>query len=218
MSDFDKEAEREKLREKYAKDEHKRKQTQRMSELLLKGATMTNRHCDRCGDPIFRYDGQEFCPTCASQDADGAEAVPDQDTEIETREMSLDSAQEAPSADATDQQSVDTADRQSADAAAAQQATDGNVEEVTPDAPNQPAPTPQSRPSARRTPPSQQSAAATTDDGTTASQSAGTGRAALQQALSNAATNAAAVEDPHTAKAWLEAAREAAEALSALDR
>jgi len=64
MSDFDKEAEREKLREKYEQDEERRKTTEQMSELLLKGATMTNAHCGDCGDPIFRYDGQEFCPTC----------------------------------------------------------------------------------------------------------------------------------------------------------
>jgi len=64
MSDFDKEAEREKLREKYGEEDEKRKATEQMSELLLKGATMTNAHCTDCGDPIFRYDGQEFCPTC----------------------------------------------------------------------------------------------------------------------------------------------------------
>ncbi len=64
MSDFDKEAEREKLREKYEEEEAKREATEQMSELLLKGATMTNAHCSDCGDPIFRYDGQEFCPTC----------------------------------------------------------------------------------------------------------------------------------------------------------
>src|SRR6056297_1378770 len=64
MSDFDKEAEREKLREKYGEEDQKRKATEQMSELLLKGATMTNAHCTDCGDPIFRYDGQEFCPTC----------------------------------------------------------------------------------------------------------------------------------------------------------
>lgn len=64
MSDFDKEAEREKLREKYEEDQEKRETTEQMSELLLKGATMTNAHCGDCGDPIFRYDGQEFCPTC----------------------------------------------------------------------------------------------------------------------------------------------------------
>ncbi|GGO02883.1 Sjogren's syndrome/scleroderma autoantigen 1 family protein [Haloarcula pellucida] len=64
MSDFDKEAEREKLREKFEKEEEQRAATEQMSELLLKGATMTNAHCSDCGDPIFRYDGQEFCPTC----------------------------------------------------------------------------------------------------------------------------------------------------------
>ncbi|MFC6725176.1 Sjogren's syndrome/scleroderma autoantigen 1 family protein, partial [Halobium palmae] len=70
MSDFDKEAEREKLREKYERDQEKRESTQRMSELLLKGATMTNRHCDACGDPIFRYQGQAFCPTCQNARVD----------------------------------------------------------------------------------------------------------------------------------------------------
>ncbi|MWG34767.1 Sjogren's syndrome/scleroderma autoantigen 1 family protein [Halomarina oriensis] len=67
MSDFDKEAEREKLREQFAEDDRERESTQRMSELLLQGATMTNRHCDVHGDPVFRYDGQEFCPTCRSE-------------------------------------------------------------------------------------------------------------------------------------------------------
>jgi uncharacterized Zn finger protein (UPF0148 family) len=64
MSDFDKEAERERLREKYEQDKQKREASERMSDLLLKGATMTNAHCNDCGDPIFRYDGDEFCPTC----------------------------------------------------------------------------------------------------------------------------------------------------------
>lgn len=73
MSDFDKEAERQKLREKYERDKEKRKSTQRMSELLLKGATMTNRHCDECGDPIFRYDGQEFCPSCQNAQIAGGQ-------------------------------------------------------------------------------------------------------------------------------------------------
>ncbi|MFC7071507.1 Sjogren's syndrome/scleroderma autoantigen 1 family protein [Halovenus rubra] len=64
MSDFDKEAERERLREKYERDQEKREATEQMSELLLQGATMTNAHCSECNDPIFRYDGQEFCATC----------------------------------------------------------------------------------------------------------------------------------------------------------
>jgi hypothetical protein len=62
---FDKEAEREKLREKYEADQARREATQQMSELLLQGATMTDHHCDDCGSPIFRYDGEAFCPTCA---------------------------------------------------------------------------------------------------------------------------------------------------------
>ncbi|TMT80204.1 hypothetical protein E2L06_18210, partial [Haloterrigena sp. H1] len=64
MSDFDKEAEREKLREKYERDKEERKATQRMSDLLLKGATMTNTHCGTCGDPLFQMDGTTFCPSC----------------------------------------------------------------------------------------------------------------------------------------------------------
>jgi len=63
MSDFDKEAEREKLREKYGDEEEKRETTEQMSELLLKGATMTNAHCTDWGDPSFRCAGQAFCPT-----------------------------------------------------------------------------------------------------------------------------------------------------------
>jgi uncharacterized Zn finger protein (UPF0148 family) len=68
---FDKEAEREKLRQQLAEEEQAREATQHMSELLLKGATMTSRHCGECGDPIFRHDGREFCPTCGRQAAGG---------------------------------------------------------------------------------------------------------------------------------------------------
>jgi len=73
MSDFDKEAERERLKEKYEAEQEDREATQHMSELLLKGATMTNSHCGNCGDPIFRYDGQEFCPTCQTPTATGTD-------------------------------------------------------------------------------------------------------------------------------------------------
>jgi len=73
MSDFDKEAEREKLRKKFARDEEKRAETQRMSELLLKGATMTNKHCEQCSDPLFRYNDQTFCPSCQATDSDATD-------------------------------------------------------------------------------------------------------------------------------------------------
>jgi len=101
MSDFDKEAEREKLREKFEQEEDNRAATEQMSELLLKGATMTNAHCSECGDPIFRYDGQEFCPTCqkpvardaqangaGASDADGQEDQADDSDQIEVADPS----------------------------------------------------------------------------------------------------------------------------------
>ena len=71
MSEFDKEAEREKLREQFAEDEKKRETTERMSQLLLQGATMTNAHCDTCGSPLFRYEGQTFCSTCQRTSGEG---------------------------------------------------------------------------------------------------------------------------------------------------
>jgi len=69
--EFDKEAERERLREKYESESSDREITERMSQLLLQGATMTNTHCDTCGSPIFRYQGQEFCPVCQAEGAEG---------------------------------------------------------------------------------------------------------------------------------------------------
>ena len=97
MSEFDKEKERERLREQYERDRKKREATEQMSELLLQGATMTNAHCSECGDPIFRYDGREFCATCerpveraadASEDGDEDEddqlevTTPSEDTRV----------------------------------------------------------------------------------------------------------------------------------------
>jgi len=77
-SGFDKEAEKEKLRAQLEREEENRRSTEHMSELLLKGATMTNRHCDTCGDPLFRYEGQEFCPTCSQADAAAAQEAADE--------------------------------------------------------------------------------------------------------------------------------------------
>jgi uncharacterized Zn finger protein (UPF0148 family) len=81
MSDFDKEAEREKLRKRFAEEDEKRETTEQMSELLLQGATMTDTHCDNCGSPLFRYDGQTFCPSCqqtaAESETDDRTTTPD---------------------------------------------------------------------------------------------------------------------------------------------
>lgn len=78
MSEFDREKEREKLREQFERDRKKREASERMSELLLQGATMINRHCPECHSPIFRYDGTEFCPTCQREVTDADEATDDQ--------------------------------------------------------------------------------------------------------------------------------------------
>ncbi len=78
MSEFDKEAERKRLREKYESEQEDRETTERMSQLLLQGATMTNRHCDDCSSPIFRYQGQEFCPTCQAEAQQAAQSGDEQ--------------------------------------------------------------------------------------------------------------------------------------------
>lgn len=77
MSDFDKEAERKKLRERFEQDSED-EMTERMSQLLLQGATMTNTHCDTCGTPMFRHDGRSFCPHCAHEDTEAASTEPEQ--------------------------------------------------------------------------------------------------------------------------------------------
>ena len=64
MAKIDKEAEREKLRLQFEKEAKSRESARVMSALLLQGATMTRKHCKTCGDPIFRQEGKEFCPSC----------------------------------------------------------------------------------------------------------------------------------------------------------
>ena len=93
-SGFDKEAEREKLREKYGDEDEDRENTRRMSELLLQGATMTGKHCDNCGDPLFRHDGQEFCPTCQHEARAQVQA---QNAEASERDQNAEPAREAQS-------------------------------------------------------------------------------------------------------------------------
>jgi uncharacterized Zn finger protein (UPF0148 family) len=121
--EFDKEAEKEKLREQLAEEEAKREATQQMSELLLKGATMTNRHCDQCGDPLFRHEGREFCPSCGRQrPADGQTVEEDPDGSQDSRAEASAADQvessatqrppEAPTAEATTSQATDAGSRQ----------------------------------------------------------------------------------------------------------
>jgi hypothetical protein len=116
---FDKEAEREKLREQYEADQKRREATQQMSELLLKGATMTNQHCEECGSPIFRYEGEAFCPTCAgTRDvAEGDARRPDQGPGADQADASADPDREQ--GDPGGRQPTEPGGRQPADVAPA---------------------------------------------------------------------------------------------------
>ena len=230
MSDgFDKEAEREKLREKFGEKEEQREHTQRMSELLLQGATMTNRHCDACGDPIFRHDGQEFCPTChATEDgyavpAGGGQApageAPD-DTAANGSPATTDSDQTAGSPGGvepvnparTPQPADPTPDSQSANPAQGSQ----------PGATPSPDSTTTDRSESETTPPGT-SVSPTTAGGRSEESDGSPGglddaRASLTRTLTRFARAAEETDDPRRARDHLEAAREAAEALAALDR
>ncbi|EMA05698.1 Sjogren's syndrome/scleroderma autoantigen 1 family protein [Haloferax denitrificans] len=231
MSDFDKEAERQRLREKYERDETKRRSTQRMSELLLKGATMTNKHCDNCGDPLFRYEGQVFCPTCQAEGQAAANA--DQDAER--------AAEAAVEADANEGEGEAasggaTASAESVDAAAG--SATANAETAGTERPQAGARQPEQAGGNRvadearrdtagsngRVPSATQSRTAG-EQGTTERRAprevAGdvtAARESLVRTLTWAAERAEATDDPRRATEFLTAAREAAEAISALDR
>ena len=236
MSDeFDKEAEREKLRKKFAEDERKREHTQRLSELLLQGATMTNRHCETCGDPIFRHEGHEFCPTCHATE-DGYEvpvetpAAADDDAtgtaESDAGESTTDATGTAES-DATgsatttrDADVTTPADAESPVSSAVSEATEDGAATGEPTAPTshvaeaEPESTPPES-DAAVTPPASgagaRRAGADVGDVTAA-------RDAIIETLTRFAQAAAETDDPRRARERLAAAREAAETLAALDR
>jgi uncharacterized Zn finger protein (UPF0148 family) len=198
MSGFDEEAERERLREKYERDQEKRASTQRMSELLLKGATMTNSHCDACGDPIFRHDGQEFCPTCQA----AGEETAGGDADAEGGTAASEAASEGGDAGTTPADAADPVAE--SDTTPAPEATDrparpGVVDEA-------PTITSDGRVRDRSSEPT---AAA---DG-----SLDEARASLSRTLLRYARAAEETDDPRRATEYLSAAREAAETLAALE-
>ncbi|MDR5656113.1 Sjogren's syndrome/scleroderma autoantigen 1 family protein [Halodesulfurarchaeum sp. HSR-GB] len=187
---FDKEAERERLREKYEADQGDREATERMSELLLQGATMTNKHCDTCGSPIFRYQGQEFCPTCQAEGQPAAESQPESEDSSAEPGVGASTGGADPAAGGQ----VDPGASQ-VDAGAGQ--TDPGTE------PSQGPGT-----TAART--------ATAPGGTPVAAGDAGAQESLSQTIAVLAERARTSEDPQQAKAFLEAAREAAEALAAL--
>jgi len=231
--DFDKEAEREKLREQFEAEQQRREATQQMSELLLKGATMTNKHCDTCGDPVFRHEGQEFCANCRTTAGDG-DAAADADRTATATQRAPDRDEGATTGDEVDprraQSQAGTRDPQDNRTTAA---TDDGVSEVPVEAESrdepaggrvrrqddtggEPAPPADRhehapRRASGREQPRSQPAETVDTEGLEAA-------AALQRALEKFSREAAAADDPREAKQHLAAAREAAEALAVLRR
>jgi uncharacterized Zn finger protein (UPF0148 family) len=194
MSDFDREAERERLREKYEQDREKRQSTQRMSELLLRGATMTDSHCDDCGDPIFRYDGQEFCATCR------AEGAPEP----------ADTAGETEPAGPTE----------TSEPASSPPAENGETPPVAGGSPptERVTPEPELEPEPSQTPPAPERAARDRGDTASGGGDLRAARDSLARTVARFARRAEETDHPREAADHLAAAREAAEALAALDR
>jgi uncharacterized Zn finger protein (UPF0148 family) len=237
MSDFDEEAERERLREKYEQDREKREATEQMSELLLQGATMTNAHCSECGDPVFRYEGQEFCATCERAiDRNGSGDTGDEQGESDQQEASEDTDQETvevtdPSDDrrvvfggdengqaepAASDQSGPRAPDKRAESDARRRADDEAEpparQNVEPPARRETEPPAEQRETASDVP------ARSDERAPEAAGDIGAARAALTRTLVRFSERAEATDDPRQAREHLEAAREAAAALAELRR
>ena len=247
MSDeFDKEAEREKLRKKFAEDEQQREHTQRLSELLLQGATMTNRHCETCGDPIFRHEGREFCPTChATEDGyevpvetptaaadEGSAAAESNAAGSNTAESNAAGSNTAESNAAGSAAGTDTAESAST-AENADVAAPATAESPTPDAASEaPGDEPATGERADHTARVANAESAPPDADVTPPAAGSTGAAARRvnagevtaardaviETLTRFARAAAETDDPRRARERLAAAKEAAETLAALDR
>jgi uncharacterized Zn finger protein (UPF0148 family) len=232
MSDeFDREEERRKLEEKFGKEAADREQTERLSELLLKGATMTDIHCPECGDPIFRHEGRQFCPSCQREVAsgDGQQATAGQ-------AAAQDPTSPEPATDGHEEIEVDTPDAGDAESESEPAAQAEESEPAEPGtqqpAPEQSEPSPaqgggqptggsqpgsESEPGAASQPTggSQPSPAPQAPTGGDAS-GLMPARQHLTRTVNRLAQQAAAEEDPGRKREFLAATREAAEALEAV--
>ncbi|WP_135665233.1 Sjogren's syndrome/scleroderma autoantigen 1 family protein [Halorhabdus rudnickae] len=215
MSDFDEEAERERLREQYEREQQKREATEHMSELLLKGATMTDAHCEECGDPIFRYDGQTFCPTCKQE-------VDPEDTEEPSED---DSGAESPAGASNEERSdaESGTEQLSADAGAAidnansgRAPTTASGREKSETGDNATVPSTAGRVEVPAVEP--EGGADSPRDGRETTGSLEDARNSLQRTLLSFARQAESTDDPRRARDALEAAREAADTLAAIDK
>ena len=214
--EFDKEAERERLREKYESESTDREITERMSQLLLQGATMTNTHCDTCGSPIFRYQGQEFCPVCQAEgtaDDTAAQAGAAGEQAADAGQGATGGEQTASDAGQTVPEGGQQAPDAGQQAPAAGQSAAAAQPGSQPDQPSADAQTP--------TAPESVGAASTgtaeLGGGTRATGQAGTDVGeSLSRTIATLSERAREAEDPRQAKALLEAAHEAAKTLVTL--
>lgn len=227
MSDFDKEAEREKLRRQFAADEEKREVTERMSELLLQGATMTNRHCNTCHSPVFTYQDQAFCPTCQVEiDESGSEAaetdpetVAPTDADGESGSSTRIEVDEPGGSTGPDPSPSAETDSASEPAREPDAASDRRSSEAT--APSEPAPSasPPVTDAASTGEPAPASTRHTEDTDGTASagdSDLAAAQASLSRTLARLSRNAERSEDLSRTRDYLLAAQEAADALAAL--
>jgi uncharacterized Zn finger protein (UPF0148 family) len=235
MSDFDREAEREKLREKYEEDKEKRQASERMSELLLQGATMTNRHCKECHSPVFRYEGDEFCPTCQQVvDENGNFVGPAADDgQAESRQQAAANGQQ-PTAENASSEPVEQAERaepsepaESTERAASDQRADERGTETHAQETQQPAEPTENRPApardrrpARVDPPARREAPA--DESAGREERAGgdlaDAEAALVREITSLTRKAEETRDIGRKRDLFAAAREAADTLQTVRR
>ena len=219
MSEFDKEAEREKLREKFAREEERRSRTSNMSELLLKGATMTNKHHE-CGSPVFRWDGQEFCPTCqAAPDGEGVAQVPDEEVtggqEATTVDIEEPSAEPDVGSPEPDEQTADEPTAESTPPEPEATGSNGNGEgtSVQPISPYDPeSSSDSSRPPERQ---SREPADTMPIDGHQEGELSGAGQS-LSRLVADLVRRAEQTDDVETTRQLLETVQEAAAALEAV--
>lgn len=75
----------------------------RISKLLELGGTMLAQHCDTCGSPLFRYQGQVLCPLCnvaeegeEDQDEKVEETIPSVETEVSKEEFETETVESKP--------------------------------------------------------------------------------------------------------------------------
>ena len=217
MSEFDKEAEREKLRKKFEREDRKRQTTEHMSELLLRGATMLNAHCDECGSPIFRFEGQEFCPTCQVA-VDGQAADRDGESTTDGVGPTAETAAEPESAETAgawgeDESRAMDESQVADDHGSAATDTGPTTVPVEPAGGDGSEPSEQQPQDVQRTPHAADEADATTGATATGSDP----RATLEEAIRTLTHRAMETDDPERAREFLEAAKEAAETLAILD-